>query len=221
MLLQIALAPAVVLALLIYVKDRYEKEPVRMMATCLFFGFLIAPFVGGIDILIAKIKIPAEYENLFTSFVASSAIEESVKLLFLYFLMKRNRNLNEPFDACLYAALLSLGFAAIENIVYVFGSQSFSTALSRAVFSVPGHFLFGITMGGAFADYSYYKKGRKYLLLSFILPYMAHAVYNYIILALGNIYMLLFIPYLFALWRISLRRLDMFALKSPFRQSKH
>jgi RsiW-degrading membrane proteinase PrsW (M82 family) len=221
MLLQLSLAPSIILVIFIYCKDKYEKEPIRMMLVCVIFGFLTASFVGGIDRLIAKLTIPLRFENLFDSYVASAGTEESMKLLFLYFLMKRNKNLNEPFDACLYASLVSLGFATIENIIYVFGSGSFTTAMSRAVFSVPGHFLFGITMGSAFAYYSYYKKGKVYLLLSFLLPYLAHGTYNFIILSLGNIYLLVFIPYLILLWKFSLSKMKLFASKSPFRQTKH
>ena len=63
----------------------------------------------------------------------------------------RNKNFNEPFDGIVYACFIGLGFAGIENIMYVFGNDTVGGALTtgvmRALLSVPGHFLFAVIMG--------------------------------------------------------------------------
>ena len=91
------------------------------------------------------------------------------------------------------------------------------TALMRAVFSVPGHFLFAVAMGYSFAKYGYYKKGKIYLLEAFIAAYIIHGLYNIIIMAAGKYYLLLFLPYLLVLWRISLKKIYILSIKSPFK----
>jgi len=86
-----------------------------------------------------------------------------------------------------YAVFASLGFAAIENIGYVFGN-GWGVALLRMFTAVPGHACFGVFMGffyskakyaslsGNKADYS------KYNALSMICPIVIHGIYDAIVM---------------------------------------
>lgn len=218
MLFNLAASPAVMLIIFVFIKDKYEKEPYLMMAPAILFGFLSCGAVIAEDIALRRIL--GNVDNiLLSAFVLSSGTEEITKLAVLYFLMLKNPNLNEPFDAVLYSAYVSLGFAWAENIIYVFSPElgGVSTALMRAVFSVPGHFLFSIFMAGFFAEYHYFKKGIKYLALSFICPWAVHGLYNIIIMWFGDFWLFVFIPYVVLLWIICLKKMLFLSKKSPFK----
>ncbi len=218
MLLQLASAPVFMLILFIYIKDKYEKEPNYMLFTTILFGFFSAAYVIAIDIFIENLF---NTDNaLFSAFIISAGVEEFVKFIFLFFLMFKNPNLNEPFDAIFYSVYVSLGFAWAENIIYVYSPDlgGIDTAVMRAVFSVPGHFLFSLFMGYEFAYFSYYKKGAVYILKTFFYPYFIHGIYNLIILLFGDFYIFVFLPYIFFLWVIGLRKIKILSFKSPFKK---
>ena len=218
MLFQLAAAPAAMLALFVFFKDRYEEEPYYMLITSVVFGFLSCGYVLGLDLAIEKLPLPQG--SLFSVFVLSAGTEEFIKLVFVFFISFKNRHLNEPFDAVVYSSYVCLGFAWAENIIYVFSPElgGVNTAFMRAIFSVPGHFLFSVLMGYNLASFTYYKKGIKSLAYSFLFPYTAHAVYNLILIWENNMYLLFFIPYLLFLWIYCLKKMKLLSIKSPFKK---
>jgi RsiW-degrading membrane proteinase PrsW (M82 family) len=80
------------------------------------------------------------------AFLGVAAVEEGMK----FWLMKRKTwshpAFNYRFDGIVYAATVSLGFAAYENILYVL-HYGLSVALPRALLAVPGHMSFSVCMG--------------------------------------------------------------------------
>ena len=86
-------------------------------------------------------------------------------------------------DGIVYSAFVSLGFAALENIHYVF-SYGLSVAFSRAIFSIPGHFSFSVFMGfyygrAKLAEADGYEAGKKRnLFLAFLIPVLLHGFYD-------------------------------------------
>ncbi len=218
MLFQLSAAPAAMLALFIFVKDRYEKEPLYMLLTSAVFGFISCGYVIALDIVIEK--IPVNQGSLFSVFVLSAGTEEIIKLIFVFFIAYKNKHLNEPFDGIMYSSYVCLGFAWAENLIYVFSPElgGLNTAIMRAVFSVPGHFLFSVLMGYNLAYFTYYKKGIKYLAYSFLFPYGAHAIYNLLIVWNNDMYLLIFIPYVIFLWVICLRKMKELSVLSPFKK---
>ena len=218
MLFQLAAAPAAMLAFFVFVKDRYEKEPVFMLFISALFGFISCGYVLALDITIEKIFI--NKSQLLSVFVLSAGTEELIKLIFIFFITYKNKYLNEPFDAVIYSAYVCLGFAWAENIIYIFSPElgGINTAFMRAIFSVPGHFLFSVLMGYNLAFFAYYKKGIKYIGFSFLLPYIAHAAYNLILLWENDMYLLIFVPYNLFLWFVCLKIMKTYSLKSPFKR---
>lgn len=79
-------------------------------------------------------------------FVVPGFIEEGIKYRVLLRRTWNEPNFNYRFDGVVYAVFVSLGFAAVENVMYVLTS-GFSTAVARAIFSIPGHAMFGVVMG--------------------------------------------------------------------------
>ena len=141
-----------------------------------------------------------------------------MKLLFLLALLARNPQYNEPFDAIVYAVFISLGFAWIENIVYVTHPLwgGIGTALARAVISIPGHGLYAVQMGYWLSETKF--TGRKVgWLLAFLVPYLYHGWYNYLLLAdipAAEIFLALLMGLLII---TGLRHMAELLKKSPFR----
>jgi RsiW-degrading membrane proteinase PrsW (M82 family) len=219
-LLLLALAPVIIIAIYIYYRDRYEKEPLMLLLKSLGTGILIT-----VPILLAERGLsfldpylPKELKAFYTAFIVAGITEETFKFLAFYLLIWNNRNFNEKFDGIVYAVYISLGFAAIENILYVFQLGE-TTGYVRALVSVPGHALFGVTMGYYFGLAKFYTKKRKVFMLRAILyPVVLHGIFDFILMS-GNYRLLMaFIPYVIILYIDGLRRMKNLSSRSIFRK---
>ena len=148
-----ALAPVAMLLYYIYRKDEFQKEPVKEVlkafglgVASIFLSLMISGPFGAIGLY------PAEqvtlWDGIAISFFGAAIPEEIAKFLLFWLFVRRNKYFDEHMDGIVYAAAISLGFAGLENIMYLFSSEDWvSTGIVRALFSVPGHFFFGILMG--------------------------------------------------------------------------
>jgi RsiW-degrading membrane proteinase PrsW (M82 family) len=184
-ILILAILPVIVLSVYIYFKDKYEKEPFSMLMLAFFLGILAIPM----DLVVVRI-INAVWEGstvFYSAFFEAGIPEEFCKWALFMLVIWRNKNFNEFFDGIVYAAFISLGFACIENIMYVFGAESFGeavhTGVLRALLSVPGHFLFAVIMG-YFLGMAKFKPDQrtKYLILSMLCPMLAHGIFDHLIM---------------------------------------
>jgi len=216
-LLQAAAAPVVIGLFYMYIRDKYEKEPYMMLFLGLLYGVYATAVIWGVGLFL-EWAFPHVEQPFYSAFVSSAGVEELVKFLFLYFLVWRNPNFNEPVDGMVYGVFISLGFALVENIIYVFHSElgGFSTAVARAIFSVPGHGLFGAEMGYYFAM-AKFKSKKKYLWLAFFTPYLLHGIYNYILFLDRRLLWIPFIAFVIFLWVLALSRIKKLLEQSPFR----
>ena len=220
MLVELAAAPAAAGLFFMYVKDKYEKEPWRMLLLGLLFGLYTAAVIYPLGRWL-EWRFPHEETPLYTAFLSSAGVEEGVKFLFLFFLKWLNCNFNEPLDGIVYAVFLSLGFAWVENIVYVTHPVlgGYETALVRAALSVPGHGLFGVQMGYHLGRAKFGMGSRAVqLFLAFAVPYLLHALYNFFLLEKDGAYWLCFAVLEFCLWGMGIRRIRQFQQASPFRR---
>ncbi len=148
-----AVGPAAALMFYIYKKDNVEKEPTRLLLKLAAFGAL-----SGIAAMvlenIADPVIQAAYDPVYEpfgyavadSFIGVALMEEIAKYLFLKWGSWKSPEFNYRFDGIVYAVCVSLGFAALENLMYVVGF-GLEIAPYRAVLSIPGHMSFGVVMG--------------------------------------------------------------------------
>jgi len=113
-------------AFLVYWLDHYEKEPKLLLGGVFAWGAIVA--AGG-AFLINTLLGTGIYlftgsetaTNLSTSAVIAPIIEESLKgfaviIVFLFF----RREFDSILDGIIYASVAALGFAATENIYYLF-----------------------------------------------------------------------------------------------------
>ncbi len=133
-------------------RDAYP-EPRRAVWVTFVLGLLaIVPAVGAEGLLsilgkpIRGVLAWAFYEG----FVVAALPEETLKLLIVRFYSARRTCFDEPMDGIVYGTTAALGFAALENLLYVY-QGGWTTALLRALTSVPLHASCGAILGYAVA----------------------------------------------------------------------
>ena len=146
-----AVIPAAILMCYIYKKDRIEREPPWLLGSLVLLGVAAALVaivleILGQSILDSLVSVNNPKYILLLAFLVVAAVEEGTKFFFLYRRTWRDPNFNYRFDAIVYAVFVSLGFAAFENIKYVF-NYGLSVALPRALLAIPGHMGFAVFMG--------------------------------------------------------------------------
>jgi len=221
-LLIISIAPVILILLYIYFRDKYEKEPFGMLLRAILVGAIITIPIIFIEFgLMAIVKFNDKFADAFyNGFVVAGFTEELFKYLAFLVIIWRNRNFNELFDGIIYASFISLGFAAIENIMYVLNS-GISVAFIRAFSAVPAHALFGITMGFYFGLAKFYPDKRsKYLWMAILLPILLHGVYDFFLMAENGIMLLLFIPFIVFLWIFGFKKMKAHAMNSVFQNKQ-
>lgn len=180
-----ALLPAILLWLYIWKKDP-QPEPTSWLVKAAVWGMAICVPVALLELFIQTMfwDIDGEPITLIGStmqaFVVAALPEESFKLLALWLVLRKNPYFDEHFDGIVYAVCVGLGFAAVENIFYVFsGEQNWlGVAFARALLAVPGHYAFAILMGYYYSAYHFVDhstRTRAYILL---VPVLAHGVYD-------------------------------------------
>lgn len=149
-----ALAPALGLLYFIYNKDKFQKEPTREILKAFGFGMLSIPASLLISVPMTSMGVvPAEplsvWDHVRVAVFGAGIPEEIAKFTLLWLFLRRCRYFDEYVDGIVYAACVGLGFAAVENIMYLiqnFEAWAYVGAM-RALFSVPGHFFFAVVMG--------------------------------------------------------------------------
>lgn len=217
-LIFLALAPVLLILIYVYIRDKYEKEPWGLLVkTVLAGGFITIPilFVEGV-LSVHGNSIQGIWQAAYTAFVVAAFTEELFKYLVIFLLIRKNINFNERFDGIVYAVFVSLGFAAVENILYVY-NYGFDVGLTRAITAVPAHALFGVIMGFYFGK-SIRSTKNKYLILAFVMPWFFHGFYDFILMSAHPFFLLLFIPYLIYLWINGFKKMKYLSELSIFRK---
>lgn len=221
MLIGVAVLPVIVLMIFIYFKDTYNKEPLRLLLKAFFFGVLSclpAILTENVLSLFAPPEEQIVAHSLYMGFGVAGFSEELWKLLLLTLAIWRSREFDEYFDGIVYATFVSLGFACLENLGYVFASAdyagSLTTGIMRAIVSVPGHFLFGVTMGYFFSLAKFNPRRRLHnLFLALLIPMLLHGTFDSILFIsngsplFSSILLICFIIFDIKMWKWGLRRI--------------
>ena len=228
-LITIAIIPVILFCAYIFIRDKYEKEPLIYLTLGYVFGVVFSVVIIKTASVMYSFK-PADIilGNFYNAFVTSAFVEEVFKFLVLYFLFWNNGTFNEWYDGIVYAVFISLGFATVENILYVFNPTfgGVETGFYRGLFSIPGHGLFGVTMGyylglGKFIGLIDEKKQKKnYILKSLFIPFILHGFYNLILSLSFKYYFVIFIVYNLLLWKSCLKKIKAHVRNSPFKTRK-
>lgn len=212
-----AAAPGIALLSYIYLKDRYEAEPIGIVARLFLFGLLA---VFPVMVLQRGLALwEGSADPLFFSFVTSAGVEESAKWLIVAITVFRHAEFDEPYDGIVYATAVSLGFATMENLLYALSEPfSISTLLVRALLPVSGHALFGVVMGYYFgmAKFSASERGKLFA-FALMFPLFYHGLYDFLLTKAGPRWLWLMIPFMVFLWARGLWKIKHANHRSPLR----
>lgn len=187
----IAILPVIILGYYIYSKDK-EKEPGKLLLK-LFLGGIVSAIltliISYITNSVFKEIILSRDNNSISLFVYTflfvAFVEEISKFLITYLLSYHNKEYDQFYDMIVYAVFISLGFAWIENVLYVYDG-GLKVALLRGILAVPTHVSVSIFMGYYLslckvAELHGSPKKGQYLLLSIFIPTSLHGIYDYLI----------------------------------------
>jgi len=179
MILVLAVAPPLLIAYYVYQKDKYDKEPKSLIIKSFLFGCL-----GVIPAIFLELFAKEMFTSLFLYvFFGIALVEEGVKYFFLKKYLFNKPDFNEPMDGIVYAVMISLGFATVENIAYVLNNegQEMNVALIRMFTAIPLHAACGVILG-YFVGLAKFSDNKNILLYKgLFLATLVHALYNYFI----------------------------------------
>lgn len=183
-ILAIALAPAILILIYFYKQDKHEKEPVKYILISALLGALTIIPAATMELAVDENGLNANYPTgrlfFYAVFVVGFA-EEFFKFLVLRFYMYRHKEFDEPYDGIIYGVAVGMGFAAVENIMYV-AQGGLSVGLLRMFTAVPGHAIFGVILGyyTGLAKFKEKRGARTGLIFfGFVLAMLTHGLYDF------------------------------------------
>ncbi|ULQ57431.1 PrsW family glutamic-type intramembrane protease [Flavihumibacter rivuli] len=188
-LLALALAPGIAIMWFIYSKDRYDREPLKALVKSFFLGMLSTVptviFQVAATQLLDKVMAPTGWTYyILLSFFAIALTEEGCKFLALKWYAYPRPFFNEPFDGIIYGVMVAMGFATLENIIYVY-QYGMGTAIMRMFLSVPAHATFGVLMGyyTGLAKFTHDTHSRQLMTRGLLLAILFHGLFDLFLLA--------------------------------------
>ncbi|MDX8046099.1 glutamic-type intramembrane protease PrsW [Gracilibacillus sp. S3-1-1] len=203
-LITVSIAPAFALLSFFYLKDEYELEPIFAIFRTFLYGALLVFPIMFIQFAFQEEGIAQS--PFMQSYFVYGLFEEFFKWFIFIFTTYKYSRFNTVYDGIVYGVSISLGFATVENILYLF-AHGIEFAFSRAIFPVSSHALFGVIMG-------YYLGRAKFspnngfipILLALILPTVLHGTYDFILELIKKQWVYALIPFMFFLWLLCLRK---------------
>ena len=176
-----AILPAFILLFYIYRRDKYQPEPLRLLLKGFGYGILSTILVFFIPtVFMVSMEPRSIYDSMMTAFFGAALPEETAKLIMLWWLLRKNKYYDEHIDGIVYAVCIGMGFAATENIGYLFKFQDVwqEVAVQRALLAVPGHFGFAVLMGYYYSE-NHFRGVRGWQQAKVLLvPVIAHGIYD-------------------------------------------
>ncbi len=215
-----SIAPALFIMYLIYSRD-LQKEPKSMLMKA-FFGGILSIFIAllfAMPLSEYESSIPSGLaRSFYTSFFCAGIPEEFGKWIIFYWLIKKAKDFDQYYDGILYAIFISMGFALVENVLYVM-KGGMGVAIMRAILAVPGHMLFAVPMGYylSISKFEPANEAKKHIALSLIIPILLHGTYDFILFymsaksKINSVLVfplfILFIAFEIYIWRLGLRKI--------------
>jgi len=173
-----ALLPALLLMRYFVKKDRFP-EPTHLLVKTFLLGLLITIPIVAVELVIMLVVSPLRESLLWPllmAFVVAGFTEEFFKLLVLHRYCATRTEFDEPMDAVVYAVVASLGFACVENVLYV-AQGGIGVAVVRALTAVPAHAALGALMGYYYARQRFGRPGKaRFWSRALWLPVLLHGL---------------------------------------------
>lgn len=182
----LAIAPGIAICLYIFYKDIYNREP----KLNLFVSFIL-----GCLAIFPAIWFEQTFEYVNDNTKTGLAVlcygvigfsEEFSKFLGIRLYAYNKKSFDEPLDGIVYSVMVSMGFATLENILYVMKyaemGMGLEVGIKRMFLSVPAHATFGVLMG-YFVGKAKFSPGKSLLLLiiGLLAAILFHGSFDYFI----------------------------------------
>ena len=139
--------------------DRYDREPLAMVAAAFAWGALAAPALATITETIAVGALGSHFGRLFGATLVAVGIgpfaEEGWKAVGLLAVVALSREFDNPTDGLVYGTAVGLGFATTENLLYELTAAAagglhrlLPVVLGRTLITAGVHALCSATVGG-------------------------------------------------------------------------
>ena len=218
-----AVAPGLALGYFIYCRDRYYDESFRLLGRIFLYAGVSASLAGFVEwgfSVVIEATTGWDWGTVFLYYFAVVApSEELVKFFVVYMLVYRTGAFKQVYDGMLFCGASALGFATVENVLYVFtsGDEAIDVALLRAVLSVPGHLSYGLLMGygmGRARAVRGRPEEKEWLVLGLGAAIVLHGAYNFMLVVGPGLLMGLFVN--ITGWYASYRAMKAGLRLSPF-----
>ncbi len=199
-LLLISTVPVFFLLLYFYYKDK-EREPKKLVLKIFILGVLLLfPAVWIEQYLTEYLPNTA----FFNAFFVAAVTEELLKYFIIMRFAFRSPAFNQVTDGMVYAIVVSLGFAAFENILYV-KNFGYEIGIIRAFTAIPLH-TFSAAIMGYFIGSSKFEedkeKGKRIRLNGVFLAILLHGFYNFWLFTESYLMILSYLQ-VYMMWRLT------------------
>lgn len=187
-LIALAIAPGIAICLFIFHRDAYNREPKLNLFVSFFLGAIIVLPVAYTELFFNQFPDQTISGVAISAFLVVAFTEELGKFIILRFYSYPKKSFDEPLDGIVYGIMIGMGFATLENILYVqkFGMQ---TGFLRMFLSVPAHATFGVLMGYHIGKAKFDKpNSARLLLLGLFWAVLFHGIYDFFLFLQGNPY---------------------------------
>lgn len=221
LLVALSLLPSIILGWIVWQNDKVEKEPVGLLIKLFLCGIgsIIVTLILSVPLYMIPMFNPETATTLLEHFMSAvigvALVEEFSKWIFVKSITWKNKEFTHLYDAVVYAVFVSLGFATLENILYVFSSETaLSVAIARAVLAVPLHVFCGVFMG---YYYGMAKQSeinnrkdliKKNLFLSVLIPTLTHGFYDFCLFTGDVLFFILFLIFVVCVYIVAFRRIN-------------
>lgn len=198
----LAILPIVFWVYLFLRKDRVNSEPKKWLIGCFVAGMLIAPIIVGYETFLINNSVYLANLPVLTFraivVLGGAAVEEIVKFLIIYIILRYNPYFDEPMDAVVYLVMGAAGFALVENVMVSAGligdSQTFltifSTLFGRFIGANLLHVLTASLIGliwGLLAKKNVgWDKSKKGIAIGLIAGILIHTIFNFFVFTSGG-----------------------------------
>jgi RsiW-degrading membrane proteinase PrsW (M82 family)/RNA polymerase subunit RPABC4/transcription elongation factor Spt4 len=199
----LGLAPGIFWLWLIYRRDKYRPEPKGLVIRTFLLGMATVIPVLLVEVLLAlpyvfsHIKDFANFtveslsllsigEMAYFSFIIAGFTEELFKFLMVRTTIYKSPYFDEPIDGLVYSSAVALGFASLENVMYLF-SYGWELILVRAPISTLAHVVFSAMWGYPLALQKLKRKNAAGLLwLGLLGSMVGHGLFDFLAMAQGD-----------------------------------
>ena len=190
-LLALAIAPGIAICIFIYWKDKYKREPLGLLLGSFMLGMFSTIPAIILELIFGKpfgelTGMSIARVGLFAFAVVALSEELCKYVVVRYFAFKRQA-FDDPFDGIVYAVMVGMGFATMENIGYVY-QHGMATGILRMFLSVPAHGTFAVLMGYHIGIEKFDPANRKkHLFYAIFWPVLFHGTFDFFLLKADTI----------------------------------